>query len=71
MTALEIKNDVLQMIVNTNDKAALEQIRDLLEELLDIRRYNAAKAANEPSYPIDEAFEMIEAARNKNNGISS
>lgn len=35
MTALEVKNDVLQMIVNTNDKAALEQIRGLLEELPD------------------------------------
>ena len=41
-----------------------------LEEMEDIRLYDEAKASNEPSYPIDEAFEMIEKARKKkNNGI--
>ena len=41
-----------------------------LEEIEDIRLYDEAKASNEPSYPIDEAFEMIEKARKKRkNGV--
>ena len=57
------------MIVDTNDKAALEQIKDFLEELPDIRRYHAAKAAKKPSYPVDKAFEMIEKTKNGSNGV--
>jgi hypothetical protein len=38
-------------------------ILDELEELEDIRLYDEAKAADEPSVPIDEAFKMIEAKR--------
>lgn len=30
------------------------------DELEDIRLYDAAKKSDEPSIPIDEAFEMIE-----------
>lgn len=36
-----------------------------LEELKDIQLYDSAKASNEPSYPIDEAFKMIDAKRKK------
>jgi PHD/YefM family antitoxin component YafN of YafNO toxin-antitoxin module len=38
-------------------------IMEELEELEDIRLYDEAKAADEPSIPIDEAFKMIEARR--------
>ena len=38
-------------------------IMDNLEELEDIRLYDQAKKSNEPSIPIDKAFEMIEAKR--------
>jgi hypothetical protein len=34
-----------------------------LEDLEDIRLYDEAKADNEPSVPIDEAFNSIEAKR--------
>jgi hypothetical protein len=37
----------------------------LLEELEDIKLYDAVKAKNEPSIPIDEAFKRIEAKRKK------
>jgi PHD/YefM family antitoxin component YafN of YafNO toxin-antitoxin module len=40
-----------------------ETIMEELEELEDIRLYDEAKGANEPSIPIDEAFEIIEAKR--------
>ncbi|HRP57892.1 hypothetical protein [Agriterribacter sp.] len=40
-------------------KAIMEE----LEELEDIRLYDEAKKSNEPSIPIDDAFEMIEAKR--------
>lgn len=41
-----------------------ETIMEELEELEDIRLYDAAKAdSNEPSVPINEAFEMIEVNR--------
>ena len=46
---------------------AFEQMLEELEELHDIRLYDEAKATNEPSIPIDEAFQMIEAKR-KNKG---
>ncbi len=38
-------------------------IMDELEDLDDIRLYDEAKAANEPSIPINEAFKLIEAKR--------
>ncbi|MEX2231742.1 MAG: hypothetical protein WD824_06265 [Cyclobacteriaceae bacterium] len=36
---------------------------DELEDLEDIRLYDEAKASDEPSFPIDEAFKMIETKR--------
>jgi len=38
-------------------------IMEELEELEDIKLYDKAKKSNEPSIPIDKAFEMIEAKR--------
>ena len=38
-------------------------IMEELEELEDVRLYDKAKKSNEPSFPIDMAFEMIEAKR--------
>ena len=38
-------------------------IMDELEELDDIKLYDAAKKSNEPSIPLDEAFQIIEANR--------
>ena len=38
-------------------------IMEELEELDDVKLYDKAKASNEPSVPIDEAFKMIEAKR--------
>lgn len=38
-------------------------IMEELEELEDIKLYDKAKKANEPSIPIDDAFKMIEAKR--------
>ena len=38
-------------------------IMEELDDLDDIRLYDAAEAANEPSIPIDEAFKLIEAKR--------
>jgi hypothetical protein len=43
-----------------------KSIMEELEELEDIKLYDEAKASNEPSIPIDEAFKMIEAKRKKN-----
>lgn len=40
-------------------------IMEELDDLDDIRLYDAAKAANETSVPIDEAFKLIEAKRKK------
>ncbi|CAN5234450.1 hypothetical protein BH09BAC3_BH09BAC3_21300 [soil metagenome] len=40
-------------------------IMNELEELEDIKLYDEAKKSNEPSIPIDDAFEMIEAKRKK------
>jgi PHD/YefM family antitoxin component YafN of YafNO toxin-antitoxin module len=42
-----------------------KNIIEELEELKDIQLYDKAKASKEPSYPIDEAFKMIEAKRKK------
>lgn len=42
-------------------------IMEELEELEDIKLYDEAKKANEPSIPIDDAFKMIEAKRS--NGL--
>ena len=36
-----------------------------LEELDDIKLFDAAKAANLPSIPVDEAFDLIEKQRAK------
>jgi hypothetical protein len=38
-------------------------IMEELEELQDIKLYDEAKQSNDPSIPIDEAFNMIEAKR--------
>jgi hypothetical protein len=38
-------------------------IMEELEEMEDVRLYDEAKASNEPSVPIDEAFKIIEANR--------
>jgi hypothetical protein len=38
-------------------------IMEELEDLDDLRLYDAAKMSNEPSIPIDEAFKMIEEKR--------
>ncbi len=40
-----------------------ETMMEELEELEDIRLYDEAKADQEPSIPIDEAFKIIEAKR--------
>ena len=42
---------------------------DGLEELEDIKRYDKAKAANEESIPIDEAFKLIEQERKKKESV--
>jgi hypothetical protein len=42
-----------------------KSIVEELEELEDIKLYDDAKAANDPSYPIDVAFKMVEAKRKK------
>jgi hypothetical protein len=40
-----------------------DKITQKLEELEDLRLYDAAKMSNEPSIPIDEAFKIIEEKR--------
>lgn len=40
-----------------------ERILNELEELEDVRLYDAAKKSNEPSLPIGEAFKQIESQR--------
>ena len=50
----------LAVILPIND---YNTIIEELEELEDIRLYDEAKVADEPSIPIDEAFRMIEAKR--------
>jgi len=41
----------------------LKDFKAIMEELEDIRLYDEAKNEDEPSIPIDEAFEMIERGR--------
>ncbi len=38
-------------------------IMEELEEMEDVRLYDEAKASDEPSLPLDEAFKIIEANR--------
>ena len=40
-----------------------EQLLEELEELEDVRLFDAAKASNEETIPIDEAFSQIETER--------
>ena len=42
-----------------------EALMEELEELADIRLYDEAKASDEPSIPIDEAFKLLDAKRAK------
>lgn len=42
-----------------------EALMEELEELEDIRLYDEAKASDEPSIPIDEAFKLLDAKRAK------
>lgn len=42
-----------------------EKLIEKLEDLEDVRLYDAAIARNEPSIPMEEAFKMIEAKRKK------
>ena len=42
-----------------------QKILEDLEELEDIRLYDESMAGKEPSIPIDQAFESIEAKRKK------
>lgn len=44
-----------------------KNIMEELEELNDIRLYDEAKASNDVSIPIDEAFKIIETERLKQN----
>lgn len=50
MTTLELKNDVMRMIVDTNDNQALEQVRTFLKKMSnthdkDAEEVDMAKAA--------------------------
>ena len=42
-----------------------QKIMEELEELDDIRLYDEAHADDEPSIPVDEAFRIVEANRQK------
>jgi PHD/YefM family antitoxin component YafN of YafNO toxin-antitoxin module len=42
-----------------------KSLMEELEDLEDLRLYDAAKMSNEPSIPIEEAFKMIEEKRKK------
>ena len=42
-----------------------KKILEDLEELDDIRLYEEAHSSSEPSFPIDEAFKLVEANRHK------
>lgn len=41
----------------------MKDFKAILEELEDIKLYDDAKKSKEPSFPIDDAFKMIEAKR--------
>lgn len=48
---------------------SMEEFRIIMEELddlEDLRLYDAAKMSDEPSIPIDEAFKMLDEKRKKN-----
>lgn len=54
------KGKKIAVVIPIKDyKAIMEE----LEELYDIKLYDDATKANEPSVPIDKAFKMIEAKR--------
>lgn len=40
-----------------------ESMIEMLDELEDVRIYDKAKLSDDPSIPIDEAFELIESLR--------
>lgn len=40
-----------------------ESMMEMLDELEDVRIYDKAKLSDDPSIPIDEAFELIESLR--------
>ena len=56
----------ISVVLTMND---FKSIMDELEELEDIKLYDEAKKSNEPSIPIDKAFEIIELNRNVKYGL--
>lgn len=40
-----------------------ESMMEMLDELEDVRIYDKAKLSDDPSIPLDEAFELIESLR--------
>jgi len=44
-------------------------IMEELEDLEDVRMYDEAKTYDEPFFPIDEAFKIIESERSKKNRL--
>ncbi len=66
-----MRNLNLQYIKDANGKKTLvvlpakelDSILEALEELEDIKLYDAAKKSKEPSIPIKDAFKMIESKR--------
>lgn len=40
-----------------------ESMMEMLDELEDVRIYDKAKLSDDPSVPIDEAFEFLESLR--------
>ena len=61
--ALHIKNDIMRIVADTNDTTVLEQIKEYLENLEDVRLYDEAMADDELAIPYDEAIKMIEKLR--------
>ena len=61
--ALHIKNDIMRIVADTNDTTVLEQIREFLEDLEDIRAYHEAMADDDPGIPADEAFAILDNLR--------
>ncbi len=57
----DAQGNKLSVILPIKDFNAL---MEELEELYDQRLYDEAKANNEPSIPIEEAFKMLDAKRN-------
>lgn len=56
------KGNKLSVVLRMKD---YEKMLEELEELDDIRLYDEAMADKEPSLPINEAFNLIEANRKK------